>query len=98
MKPGKNDIPYKVLITGLELVVLHKLTWCMCEAFGLDRKIAAYKGTRPITLYAWDLDCLDSVTSLALVDPVRHEIQGPKELEALACLDKRLRDLQREDG
>ena len=52
MKPGKKDIPYKVLITGLELVVLHKLTWCMCEAFGLDRKIAAYKGTRPITLYA----------------------------------------------
>lgn len=52
MKPGKNDIPYKVLITGLELVVLHKLTWCMFEAFGLDRKIAAYKGTRPITLYA----------------------------------------------
>ncbi len=57
MKPGKRDIRYKIRIEGVELAVLHKLTGQMCEAFGLDRKIDAYKGTRAITLYSWDLDC-----------------------------------------
>ena len=66
MKPGKNDIPVKVKISGKQLEELQKYTIDMCESFGLDRKIEKYKGTRPITLYSWDLDCLIDVLSMAL--------------------------------
>jgi len=40
----------------------------MCEAFGLDNKVAKYKGTRPITFYRWDLDCILDVLDMALED------------------------------
>lgn len=40
----------------------------MCEAFGLDRKIEKYKGTRPISFYSWDLDCILDVLDLVLND------------------------------
>jgi len=97
VKPGKHDKRYPVRITGRELAVLHKLTGLMCEAYGLDRKIEAYKGTRAITLYAWDLDCLESVTSVALHDPARNDISDPAEVEALTRLDARIRALRTED-
>ncbi len=66
MKPGKNDIPIKRKISGVQLEELQKHTWWMCEAYGLDRKIDAYKGTRPITFYRWDLDCILDVLAMAL--------------------------------
>ena len=66
MKPGPKDTPYRVLITGRELEELKKHTWQMAEAFGLDRRIEMYQGKRPITLYAWDLDCLVDVMTDAL--------------------------------
>ena len=97
MKPGKNDTRYKIRISGTELAVLQKLTWAMAEAFGLDRKIEAYRGTRAITLYDWDLDCLDSVLYLAVRDPARHDIRSDAEMEALAQLDARLRELRSAD-
>ena len=68
MKPGKNDIPVKVKISGRQLSELQRHTWQMCEAFGLDRKIENYKGTRQISLYSLDLDCLIDVLWLALED------------------------------
>jgi len=68
MKPGKYDIPIKVKISGRQLTELQKHTWQMCEAFGLDCKIENYKGTRPISFYSWDLDCLIDVLSLVLDD------------------------------
>ncbi len=68
MKPGINDIPIKVKISGRQLDELQRHTWQMCEAFGLDRKIENYKGTRPISLYSWDLDCIIAVLWLALND------------------------------
>ena len=68
MKPGKNDIPIKVKISGRQLTELQKHTWHMCEAFGLDTKIENYKGIRPISLYSWDLDCLIVVLDLVLHD------------------------------
>jgi len=68
MKPGKYDIPIKVKISGRQLTELQKHTWQMCEAFGLDRKIENYKGTRLISFYSWDLDCLIDVLSLVLDD------------------------------
>ena len=40
----------------------------MCEAFGLDRKIEKYKGTRPISFYRWDLDCILDVLDMTLGD------------------------------
>ena len=95
MKPGKNDKRYKIRITGLELEVLHRLTYMMCEAYGLDRKIEAYKGTRSITLYSWDLDCLEAVTANALRDPAREGIKKAAELVALKRLDERFRELHR---
>jgi len=68
MKPGKNDIPIKIKISGKQLEELQKHTWQMCEAFGLDRKIENYKGTRPISFYSWDLDCLLDVLDMTLDD------------------------------
>ena len=68
MKPGKNDIAIKRKISERQLEELQKHTWQMCEAFGLDKKIANYKGTRPISFYSWDLDCILDVLSLVLDD------------------------------
>ena len=93
MKPGKNDTRYKIRIDGLELEILHKLTYMMCEAYGLDRKIEAYKGTGAITFYSWDLDCLEAVTASALRDPARHYVKKEAELAALNRLDERFREL-----
>ncbi len=68
MKPGKNDHPVKIKITGRQLEELQRHTGGMCEAYGLDRKIEQYKGSRPISLYSWDLDCIDSVLDMVLND------------------------------
>ena len=72
MKPGRRDIRHKVLITGDELRELKRHTGSMAEAFGLDRKIEAYKGSRPITLYRWDLECLMDVIDCELGDPRKY--------------------------
>ena len=53
MKPLPGDHRHRLLITGDELRELKRHTGAMAEAFGLDRKIENYKGTRPITLYRW---------------------------------------------
>lgn len=66
MKPGKNDVPIKLKISGLQLEELQKHTWKMCEAFGLDRRIEKYKGSRPISFYSWDLDCIIDVLHMTL--------------------------------
>jgi hypothetical protein len=68
MKPGKRDIPVKIKISGRQLFELQKHAWQMIEAFGLDTKIANYKGVRPISFYSWDLDCILGVLSMALDD------------------------------
>src|SRR6516162_10854053 len=73
MKPLPGDHRHRLLITGDELRELKRHTGAMAEAFGLDRKIENYKGTRPLTLYRWDLDCLLAVIDLAL----RHERDYP---------------------
>ncbi|MCU0500769.1 MAG: hypothetical protein MUC51_03210 [Anaerolineae bacterium] len=90
MKPGPKDIPYHVLITGRELEELKKHTWLMAEAFGLDRRIVAYQGKRPITLYAWDLDCLVDVMTDALVTSTEYPIRSGPAYEALQSLRDRL--------
>jgi len=68
MKLGKNDIPLKIKISGMQLEELQKHTWQMAESFGLDTKIENYKGKRPISLYSWDLDCILDVLNMVLND------------------------------
>ena len=93
MKPGPNDVKLTILITGDELLELKRFTIDMAEAFGLDRRIEAYSGKRPIGLYRWDLDCLFAVMDLALKD---RSAYPDKASSAYAAL-KRLRDRLQEE-
>jgi len=68
MKPGKHDISIKRKISGRQLEELQKHTCQMCEAFGLDIKIEKYKGSRPISFYRWDLECILDVLDMVLND------------------------------
>ncbi len=68
MRPGSCDVPVRVKFVGAELRALRKLAWAMAEAFGLDSRIAAYQGKRPIQLYRWDLDCIE----MAVDDAVKE--------------------------
>jgi len=68
MKPEKNDISIKRKISGIQLAELQKHTWQMGEAFGLDGRLDEYKGTRPISFYRWDMDCILDVLDMVLND------------------------------
>ncbi len=93
MKLGKNDIPVKRKISGVQLEELQKHTWQMCEAFGLDTRIENYKGTRPITFYSWDLDCILDVLDMTLSD---EEEYPDKKDEGYIKLHELYVDLKRE--
>ena len=88
MKPRENDIAVHIRITGPELLELKKYTGEMSDAFGLDEKIFNYKGSRPITLYRWDMDCILAVIASAIVDKTIYP--DPEGVECIA-----LRSLQR---
>jgi hypothetical protein len=86
MKPGRGERKRDVLINGLELNELHRFDWLMAESYGLDRRIANYKGTRPIGLWRWDLDCLVDTIDSVLEDPEfypSHETPGYLATKAL---------------
>ncbi len=91
MKPCSGDIRHKVLITGDELRELKRHVYSIVEAFGLDRKIEAYKGTRPLTLYRWDLDCLMDVIENKLGDTTEYPDKTAPEYLVLRRLRERLR-------
>ena len=91
MKPGSRDHRHRLLIGGDELRELKRHTGSMAEAFGLDRKIENYKGTRPITLYRWDLDCLMDVIDLALRDERDYPNRSAPGYLGLKSLGERLR-------
>lgn len=93
MKPGSNDRRYPILITGLELEELQKFTWMMAEAYGLDRRIGNYQGTRPIGLWRWDMDCLIDVITSALEDKREYPVQSGPRYKALKSLLGRLEGL-----
>src|SRR2546423_11190862 len=88
MKPLPGD--HRLRISGQELRELQRHTGAMAEAFGLDRKIENYKGTRPITLYRWDLDCLMDVIDLALRDERDYPDRSAPDFLALKRLGERL--------
>lgn len=90
MKPGSRDHRHKLLISGDELRELKRHTGDMAEAFGLDRKIENYQGTRPITLYRWDLDCLLSIIDLALKDERHYPNKSAPDYRAMQRLGERL--------
>jgi hypothetical protein len=78
-------------ISGEELRELKRHVGMMAEAFGLDRKIDQYAGTRPLTLYRWDLECLIDVIVLALRDKREYPDESSSEFKAMANLGERLR-------
>lgn len=94
MKPGPYDKKYSLRISGRELAELKKFTWNMAEAFGLDRRIEAYQGKRPIGFYPWDLDCLESVTLMALKDQQEYPNLPGKGYEAMKTLHKKIKALR----
>ena len=91
MKPCSGDIRHKILITGDELRELKRHAYSMVEAFGLDRKIESYKGTRPLTLYRWDLECLMDVIEYKFLDNRQYPDKNAPEYQALKRLGERLR-------
>ena len=96
MKPGSRDKQYRILITGRELDELKRFTGDMAEAFGLDRRIAAYQGKRPIGFYGWDLDCLEDVTGMALADEAAYPGKSGPGYEAMRTLNERIKQLRAE--
>jgi hypothetical protein len=90
MKPGPGDVKLNILITGDELHELKRFTVDMAEAFGLDRRIEAYSGKRPIGFYRWDLDCLSAVTDNALKDERAYPDKASSGYAALKRLQDRL--------
>ena len=53
MKPGPGDVKLEIPFTGDELHELKRFTIDMVEAFGLNRRIEAYSGKRPIGFHRW---------------------------------------------
>lgn len=94
VKPGSKDKQHKILITDQELVELKKFTGLMCEAFGLDRKVEKYKGTKPIGFWRWDLDCLESITEYALEDDSEYPNKSSPEYDAMKSLYQRVKELR----
>jgi hypothetical protein len=90
VKPGSKDRKASILITGLELEELQRFVWMMAESFGLDRRIDNYKGTRPIGLWCWDIECLVEVIDSVLDDPEYYPTQDTIEYLALKTLRERL--------
>ena len=90
MKPAPGDIKLMILITGEELDELKRFTIDMVEAFGLDRRIEAYSGKRPIGFYRWDLDCLSAVIDNALKDEREYPDKTSSDYAALKRLQERL--------
>jgi hypothetical protein len=83
LKPGSRDIRHKVLIDGDELVELKRHTLDFPETFGLGRKIEKYKGTRPLTLYRWDLEALMDLIDYTLPDEREYPDKSAPEYLAL---------------
>ncbi len=90
VKPGGKDRKASILITGLKLEELQPFDWMMAESFGLDRRIANYKGTRPIGLWRWDIECLVAVIDAVLDDPDYYPTHDTPEYLALKTLRERL--------
>ena len=74
----------------MELDELQRFDWMIAEAFGLDRRIATYRGVRPIGLYRWDIECLVDVIDSVLDDPEYYPTQDSPAYQAIKNLRDRL--------
>jgi hypothetical protein len=92
MKLGPGEVKLAVLINGDELRELKRFTIDMVEAFGLDRRIEAYSGKRPIGLHSWDADCLLAVIDNALQDECAYPNKASSAYAALKRLQEMLDD------
>ncbi len=92
MRLSPNDGKLTILTTGDELHELKRFTIDMVEAFGLDRRIEAYSGKRPIGFYRWDLDCRLAVMDLALKDLRAYPDKRSSSYAALKRLHDRLQE------
>jgi hypothetical protein len=92
MKPAPNDVTLTIPISGDELRELQRFTIDMVEAFGLDRRIEAYSGKRPIGFYRWDLDCLLAVMDNALKDLSVYPDEASSSYAALKRLHDRVQE------
>ena len=90
IKPGSGDRKLEILISGAELDELQRHTWMMAESFGLDGRIARYRGQRPIGLYRWDVECLLDVMDIALADPREYRSEDDPRYVVLKGLRDRL--------
>jgi hypothetical protein len=93
MKIPKNEIPAKIKISGLQLEELQKQSFQMTEAFGLDRKIENYKGTRAITLYRWDIECITDILNSTLEDSSEYPNKNDIKYKELEKLNLKLKEL-----
>jgi hypothetical protein len=93
LKPASGDKKHTILITRLELKELQRHTWQMAESFGLDRRIDEYRGKRPISLYRWDIECLQDVIAMALKDSAEYPNHSTPGYLALRHLYERVRRL-----
>ena len=91
MKPGRTDVQLPMLIAGAQLDELKRHTYLMAESSGLDRRVERYRGTRPLGLYRWDLECLLDVLDIALADRSEYPSQDGPGYQALDALRWRLR-------
>jgi hypothetical protein len=93
VKPGSRDKKPTILISGLELGELQRHTWRMAESFGMDGRIADYRGKHPIGPHRWDVECLQDVISLAPKDPDEYPDHSTPGYVALRGLYERVRRL-----
>ena len=95
MKPGSAERKHYILINGLELIELHRFDWLMVESYGLDRRIANYKGTRPIGLWRWDIDVLIDAIDSVLDDPEFYSSHETPGYLAIKALQDRLKEYKK---
>ena len=93
MKIPKNEIPAKIKISGIQLEELQKQSFQMTEAFGLGRKIENYKGTRAITLYRWDIECITDILNSTLEDSSEYPNKNDIKYKELEKLNLKLKEL-----
>jgi len=93
MKIPKNEIPVKIKISGIQLEELQKQSFQMTESFGLDRKIDNYKGSRAISLYRWDIECITDILNLTLEDSNEYPDKNDIKYKELETLNLKLKEL-----
>jgi len=93
MKPGKKDVKTEILIQGDELTAIQNVSYLFTECFGLDSRIAKYKGKRPIGFYQWDFECLIAGIDYAIHDKNSHRWLSENEEVALVNLLEKVNEI-----